>query len=91
MQDCVDIVRVKARDQGAGVLGRDSFDGDAPTAGLGDDIGRDRQRAVSTGADDQPASAPRELLVGRQRSVSELSTVAAWRASCSVSAPRRRQ
>lgn len=63
MEDCVDVVRVEAGDQVAGVLGRDGFDGDAPTAGLLDKIVLDRQRAISTGADDQPASALRELLV----------------------------
>ncbi len=39
-------------------------------------LGHDRQRAVGPGADDQPGSAPREFLVGRERSVSEL--VAVW-------------
>jgi hypothetical protein len=61
----MDIVRVEARDQAAGVLRREGFDGGAPTAGLLDDFGLDRQRAMSTGADDQQTSAPGELLVSR--------------------------
>lgn len=43
MEDCMDIVRVEARDQAAGVLRREGFDGGAPTAGLLDDFGLDGQ------------------------------------------------
>jgi aryl-alcohol dehydrogenase-like predicted oxidoreductase len=35
MQDCMDIMRVEARDQAAGVLSRHAFDGDAAFAPRG--------------------------------------------------------
>src|SRR5215207_11440267 len=69
MQDGVDVVPVKSRDEAAALC---SWDGDelhAATSSLLAELRRDRQRAVGPRTDDQPAATPRNLLLGRQRSV----------------------
>src|SRR4051794_35080672 len=76
MKHGVDLTPVEARDQAASLLCWDGGEVHAPTTSLLDDLGHDRQRAIGSGADDQPASAPGEFLVGRQRSVPEF--IAVW-------------
>jgi len=76
VKDRLDLPSPEARDQPAGLFCWDSDKVNVSTRRLRHHLGHDRQRAVGPGADDQPGSAPRELLVGRERSVSEL--VAVW-------------
>ena len=76
MKDRLDLPSLEARDQPAGLFCWDSDKVNVSERRLRNHLGHDRQRAVGPGADDQPGSAPRELLVGRERSVSEL--VAVW-------------
>ena len=42
---------------------------DLAAAGLVPDLLHDRQRAIRAGADHQPAASPRDVLLGRERSV----------------------
>jgi hypothetical protein len=70
MEDGVDVAPVKSRNEAARVR---SWDGDelhAATSSLPTELRRDRKRAVCPGTDDQPTAAPRNLLLGRQGSVS---------------------
>ena len=76
MKDRADLPSFQTRDQPAGLVCRDRDKVNVSARSLGHHLGHDRQRAVGPGADDQPASAPRQLLVGRKRSVSE--RVAVW-------------
>ena len=76
VKDRADLPSLEARDQPAGLFRRDSDKVNASARSFRHHLGHDRQRVVGPGADDQPASAPRQLLVGRKRSVSEL--VAVW-------------
>jgi len=75
VEDCADLPWLEARDQPAGLVCRDSDKVNVSARGLGYHLGHDRQVAVGPGADDQPGSAPREVLVGRERGVSELGAV----------------
>jgi hypothetical protein len=76
VKDRADLPSLEARDQPAGLFCWDRDEVNVSARRLRHHLGHDRQRAVGPGADDQPGSAPRELLVGRERSVSEL--VAIW-------------
>jgi hypothetical protein len=76
VKDRADLPWFEARDQSAGLFGRDSDKVNVSASSLRHHLWHDRQRAMGPGADDQPGSAPGEFLVGRQRSVSEL--VAVW-------------
>jgi hypothetical protein len=76
VKDRADLPWLEARDQSAGLFRRDSDKVSVSARSLLHHLGHDRQRAVSPGADDQAGSAPGNLLVGRERSVSEL--VAVW-------------
>ena len=75
VKDRADLPSLEARDQPAGLFRRDSDKVNVSARGLRHHLGHDRQRAVGPCADDQLGSAPRELLVGRERSVSELAAV----------------
>jgi hypothetical protein len=72
VKDRADLPSLEARDQPAGLVCRDSDKVNVSARGLRHYLGHDRQVAVGPGADDQPGSAPREVLVGRERGVSEL-------------------
>src|SRR5436190_19511423 len=75
MEYGVDFMRVEACDQATRLLGRNGVNVDAPTASLLDDVGHDRHGGIRSRADDQPTSAPRQVLVSRQRSVPEFLAV----------------
>jgi hypothetical protein len=72
----VDVTLVKAGKMPARLRCRHGSQVYAPTTSLLDDLGHDRQRAVSASANDQLASAPGEVLVSRERSVPEF--IAVW-------------
>jgi len=76
VKDRADLLWLEARDQSAGLFRRDIDKVNVSARSLLDHLRHDRQRAMGPRADDQAGSAPRELLVGRERSVSEL--VAVW-------------
>ena len=76
VENRADLPWLEARDQSAGLFRRDSDKVNVSARSLLHHLRRDRQRAVGPGADDQAGSAPGDLLVGRERSVSEL--VAVW-------------
>src|ERR1700758_760597 len=75
VKDRADLSSLEARDQPAGLVCRDSDKVNVSARGLRHHVGHDRQVAVGSGADYQPGSAPREVLVGRERGVSELGAV----------------
>mgnify|MGYP003910034489 CR=1 FL=1 len=76
VKDRLDLPSLEARNQPAGLFCWDSDKFNVSARSFRHHLGHDRQGAVGPGADDQPGSAPWELLVGRERSVSEL--VAVW-------------
>ena len=76
VKDRADLPWLEARDQSAGLFRRDSDEVNVSARSLLHHLRHDRQRAVGPGADDQAVSAPGELFVDRERSVSEL--VAVW-------------
>ena len=59
VKDRADLPSLEARDQPAGLFGRDSDKVNVSARSLRHHLGHDRQRAVGPGADDQPGSAPR--------------------------------
>jgi hypothetical protein len=63
VKDRADLASLEVRDQPAGLFRRDRDKINVSACSLGHHVGHDRQRAVGPGADDQPGSAPRELLV----------------------------
>ena len=75
MKHSVDLIPVEACNQPTRVLCGEGSEVYAPTTSLLQNLGHDRQRAIGAGADDQPASAPGELLVSRQRGMPELIAV----------------
>jgi hypothetical protein len=76
MKHGVDLVPVEAGNQQTRVLCGEGGEVNAPTTSLLENLRHDRQRTIGASADDQPASAPGELLLSRQRSMPEL--IAVW-------------
>ena len=68
----VNLTPVEARNQPTCLLCGDGSEVYAPTTSLLQNLGHDRERAMGAGADDQPSSAPGQLLVSGQRSMPEL-------------------
>src|SRR5215211_2862102 len=71
----VDVAPIEVGDEAAGFHRGTGDEFYSPSASFLADLWHDRKRAVRAGTDDQPAAAPRDLLVGRQWSVAVLSSV----------------
>jgi hypothetical protein len=69
MQNGVDVLPVQTRNEAACIRSGGGDEFHAPAISLLPELRRDRKRTVSPCADDQLAPAPRDVLVGRQRSV----------------------
>jgi hypothetical protein len=69
VQDGVDVAPIEVGEEAAGFRRRHRDEFYSPPASFLVDLRCDRERAVRSGADDQPAAAPGDLLIGRERCV----------------------